>query len=643
MANNSSNFRNFTRGGQIILHAIRMFWQVFQYGLMIAALAFAGVFYWVFDKKTTDYDIYILQEYLDTKMKVFLHGDKIKIKVKQPTGQLTTLSAGQFIYSPVTDFYLKNCKNAYYTGLIYAGLAASGVFALCLLYFWWEGKARNTTNNVSGNVQIKPKQLRQLLKKNKEASNFTLAGVPLVKDSEVQHILMAGATGSGKSVAMKELMDQVRDQGQRAIVYDIDEAFVPLYYRKDKDIILNPLDVRTPAWNVWQECQDMADYDTIAVSLMPEHLSNSDPFWIRSAQTIFASAALQLQKQGKTQTKLLLSPMFDDALQSLSDLVAGTPAASLASDKIEKTALSIKATLSTYCKALMYLKEEGDEPLFSIRRWIESDKGDSWLFISTNAQKIDALKPLLSVWLDVAAKATLSLKESRDRRLWFFLDELPSLHKLPSLKNALSRGRKYGACFVGTIQDHHQPHAIYGRDEGRSLMSLFSTKLLYRTQDPDSAAWMSKITGEIETLENKEGFSYGAHEMRDGVSINQERRKEPVVKASDFLELEDLNAYLRLPGNWPITKLTFNIKDRSQIAEPFIARDLSHLMLDKEPDINEVKETLREAVNETELNMEEKPTAVINPERCETSEAEEQDEHGIIDSDSESVTITERL
>jgi len=259
----------------------------------------------------------------------------------------------------------------------------------------------------------------------------------------------------------------------------------------------------------------------------------------------------------------------------LASLLQGSVAESLVSDKNEKTALSIKATLSTYCKALMYLKDDSEGSLFSIRRWLMEDKGDSWLFIASNALKIDALKPLLSVWLDVAAKSVLSLPQSSTRRLWFFLDELASLHRLPSLTNTLSRGRKYGGCFVAAIQDFHQLRSIYGRDETEALISLFNTNLCFRTKGPDSANWMSRIMGSREILEQKEGFSYGANDMRDGVSIHQERRKEPIVMDAEFLSLEDLQAFLKLPGEWPISKLVFNIRQREALQEAYIAREIS--------------------------------------------------------------------
>jgi type IV conjugative transfer system coupling protein TraD len=583
--NNSSGFRDFTRGGQIFTHALLMLWQVFRGGLIVAFIVFCSCFYGFISNRATSYDWYIYGQTIVVELRLMVHDHRVMHTIHNPDNSRVNIRAVDFIHCSKTRFHVDKCKKAFWSSLWQSGLISLSVLALYFIYLKRKGKQENQNIQIDGQEQVDPKTLRQLLERANKASPFKLAGAPLVKRSETQHVLLAGTTGTGKSVAMQELMDQVRKKGQRAIVYDIDGAFIPAYYRPGKDILLNPLDTRVPAWNIWQECRDLADFDTAALSLMPEHLAGTDPFWIRSAHTIFSCAALKLQTHSHPKTRMLLEPIFAEGLQSLGSLVTGTPAAPLVLEQIDKTALSIKATLSTYCKSLMYLKEEGKKPLFSIRRWIEADEGDSWLFIASNAQKIDALRPLLSVWLDVAAKSMLSLKASHDRRLWFFLDELPSLHKLPSLMNALSRGRKYGACFVAAIQDVHQLHAIYGKNHAESLTSLFNTKVFYRTQEPDSAHWMSKVIGNREIIERKEGFSYGAHEMRDGVSIHEERRQEPIVKLSAFLALEDLNAFLRLPGNWPVAQLAFEIKARRTSEQAFMARDLSQLLKeDKSPD-----------------------------------------------------------
>jgi type IV secretory pathway TraG/TraD family ATPase VirD4 len=89
----------------------------------------------------------------------------------------------------------------------------------------------------------------------------------------------------------------------------------------------------------------------------------------------------------------------------------------------------------------------------------------------------------------------------------------------------------------------------------------------------------------------REGFSYGANDMRDGVTLNQERRKSSVIMSSEFSKLNDLEAYLKLPGNFPITKLKFKYQEKPDIAEPLVARDIQDMLIARhsERDANQEK------------------------------------------------------
>jgi type IV conjugative transfer system coupling protein TraD len=572
-------FKDFTRGGQLIMHAIRMFWQSIRYVLLFALIFGVSFFLLVFFLKTSAYERSTLLSYGTAQLKIAAQGEQVMHQAKTPQASEIQLFAIHFINNPSIRATINSVSEKSLSALWWSLFCGVGILSLLIYFFKFKGAKQRIITDAKGHSVVPPNTLKKLLIKAQKESDLTLAGVPLLRDSEVQHILFTGSTGTGKSVGMQELMDQVRMRGQRAIVYDIEGSFIATYYRPGKDILLNPLDERSPLWNHWQECQDAADFEAVASSLMPLHLSGTDPFWIHSARTIFASASLRLQIDNKAHNKFLLQPMFTESLGGLASLLVGSVAESLVSEKNEKTALSIKSTLSTYCKALTYLKEDTGGDLFSIRDWIEQDKGDGWLFIASNALKVEALKPLISVWLDVAAKAVLSLSPSLTRRLWFFMDELASLHRLPSLIDTLSRSRKYGGSFVAAIQDIHQLRTIYGQDEAKTLTGLFNTHLCYRTQGPDSAHWMSKIIGGKEVIEKKENYSMGAHEMRDGVSLHQERRREPVVMDLEFLELDDLQAFLRLPGNWPVTKLQFDIKPRTYLEPPLVKRKLEDVLL----------------------------------------------------------------
>lgn len=595
--------KNFTRGGQTTMHAIRMFGQVSKRIILLSFLLYLAIGGLFMQQKTTKYQWYLLMHYGQALLELSIQGNQAVHQVKEPTGKVISMEAKKFIKHRFLIQELNDLSRLI-QNIFITSLKVSGVFIVgCIILLRYRGKLQSINQEIRGALFLEPKLLKKLLKQRKKCSDLNIGGVPLVKDSETKHILITGTTGSGKSVCMMELMDSIRKRGQRAIVYDDSGTFIKHYYREGHDVILNPLDKRCPGWNIWQEGQDLADFEAMAASLMPLHLSGSDPFWIHSARTIFATLADKLRNTGDTKTKSLLRPMFSSDLGSLSSLLHGTVAEPLVAESVEKMALSIKSTLATYCKALMYLKEEGSEPMFSIKRWIQSDQTDSWIFIATSADKLEALKPLISVWIDIVARNLLSLTPSFDRRIWLLVDELASLHRLSSLSLLLSQGRKYGVCNVTAFQDIHQLRSIYGRDEAEALLAMYNTNLCYRTKCPDTAMWMSRLTGQREIIEKREGFSYGANDIRDGVSVHQERRKEPLILDTQFLKLNDCEAYMLLPENTPVTKIKLIAKKKPILSEALVTRKLLELSLSE-------KQVGSSKVNKTSSSEE---TLVISP------------------------------
>jgi hypothetical protein len=71
------------------------------------------------------------------------------------------------------------------------------------------------------------------------------------KRLESSHIMLMGDTGSGKSSAIRQILRQVKERGESAIVYDPAMDFISEFYSPERgDLILNPLDERCPYWNL---------------------------------------------------------------------------------------------------------------------------------------------------------------------------------------------------------------------------------------------------------------------------------------------------------------------------------------------------------------------------------------------------------
>ena len=66
--------------------------------------------------------------------------------------------------------------------------------------------------------------------------------------------MLIGTTGTGKTVALSQLVAEARERGQRAVIFDLTGAFIEAFYDATRDVILNPLDARCPSWSVFNDC-----------------------------------------------------------------------------------------------------------------------------------------------------------------------------------------------------------------------------------------------------------------------------------------------------------------------------------------------------------------------------------------------------
>ena len=155
----------------------------------------------------------------------------------------------------------------------------------------------------------------------------------------------------------------------------------------------------------------------------------------------------------------LIRVLIKDDLKAFSAFFKGTEAAPYTHGDGEKMTLSIRATLASNLQSLRYLKST--QTGFSIRDWVSQDH-TSWLFLKAKPDQRETLRPLITGWLDTALNALMTLPPDHDRRLWFVMDELPSLQRLPSLETMLSEGRKYGGCALSEIQNCPQIARLYG-------------------------------------------------------------------------------------------------------------------------------------------------------------------------------------
>ena len=355
------------------------------------------------------------------------------------------------------------------------------------------------------------------------------------KRLEASHILMMGDTGAGKSNAIRQLLRQVRERGESAIVYDPAMDFVSEFYSPARgDLILNPLDQRCPYWSLGNEIDRDETAATIAAAFLPEKEYEKE-FFTDGPRRILAHL---LKRQ--PQPRDILSMMSDTS--RIEFAVKGTPLAALLDAGAPAQRAGVLASLNMVADSLELLPEwEHTRPTFATAEWYTARK--RWVFLTSTPAYRAKILPLHSVWLDLFILRMMGYCEDHTAKpVWFVLDELASLNKLPQLHTAVTENRKYGNPVVLGFQGRSQLEKRYGQD-AEAMLSQPATKLFFKTTEPRAAKWISDAIGEIEVERLKESRSMKLLGSRKSYAM--EIATKPLVMASEISGLEPLHGFIK--------------------------------------------------------------------------------------------------
>lgn len=571
---------SWTRGGQAIVHNVRMTTQVFYQTCLAGLVIWIGGILWYAFEKSTDYERFVLLKLGQAAMVGdTVPGNAAPMLFKTPAGRQYWTNPQTLLESGIAQKTL----HAFQTYLLH-GAALSGIFALGILVWAWlyftrTGRGLGSNQFLRGARFGSLQQVRRALRWERRGS-FEIGGVRIPDAFEPEHILICGAPGTGKTNIIVKMLDGIRKQKRRAIVYDTAGTFVEKFYRPGIDVLLNPLDSRSDAWTPWVDVPRDYHYDQIAESTIPD--KTGDPFWAKAARGTLVAVLRKLARQDRTLVSVLLDTLLRSNLKDLAAFAAGTDAAAFISTEGERTSAGIQAELASVMRSFAYLDDTEDG--LSIRDWVANEKDDSWLFITVKADQLPSLRPLITVWLDIAISAIMSLAPDRNRRLYCVIDELPTLQKLPSLSDFLARARKYGGCGILGFQSYPQLEATYGIQDAAAITGYCSTWVAMRANDTPTAKHVSENLGQVEQVEANEGMSYGVNDMRDGVNLSRMQVTRPLVMHTEVTNLPNLSGYLRFGRNLPVVRFDDSYNKVASVAVAYEERIASPIRLAVESD-----------------------------------------------------------
>lgn len=416
-----------------------------------------------------------------------------------------------------------------------------------------------------GPVLLTPKQFNQMVQG--DGIGLRIDGldelVRIPARAESQHIQLIGDTGAGKTTIMFQILCQVRDRCDSAIIYDPACEFIRRFYDQARgDIVLNPFDDRCPYWGPTEELRRRSEAKTLAESLFQPDKDKKGEFFIETPQKIFA----HLLTYGPSPQELVSWMSNADEIDRR---VAGTEMAYMIAKGAQAQRNGVLASLGLIADSLRVLpKSDEAKGKWSATEW--SKKRQGWIFITSKPTERTALRPLISLWIDLLVLRLMNEPTASQRRVWFVLDELASLQRLPQLHTAITENRKSNSPVVLGFQGKAQLEYIYGH-LAEVMLSQPATNIWLKTKEPKAGQWVSEFIGKVEIERRKEMHFDGT---RRGRSFSVDRQTELLVMDSEIAGLEDLHAYMKY-GNY-VTRFSFPYLDVPSTQLQYIERELPH-------------------------------------------------------------------
>ena len=440
------------------------------------------------------------------------------------------------------------------------------VLYVCLKYFgWWRGD-QSSGGHDSHRRGAKIADCKAVAKqaRKQDPGGIEWGGVPIPRSLENRHFLLIGSTGTGKSVAIKTMLDVLRERGDKAVLADSGGEFCQRYF-KAGDVVINPFDERCAPWSPLAEMAGPWDADLIAKSLIPTGDAQAAE-WNHYGQQFLSGVLLRLWEQGGTNgdlARLATSASLDE----LRDLLEGLPAASLLAKGNERMFGSVRGIVGSRLGVLPYLPASAGRDGFSIRKYLAGG-GSGWLYLTYRDDQLRALAPLIGSLLDLSSLGVLSLTPDEQRRVWLIADELDSLGNVDGLLPFLTKSRKYGGAAVLGIQSIAQLRERYGPNGAVTLANCCGTWLALKNADPETCEFVSKFLGDEEIRRVTNGGSDSGESWSEQITTSR------LVMPSQIQSLEVNHGYLNISGPLPCCGISLSLPaHRKQAVPAFVAKE----------------------------------------------------------------------
>jgi hypothetical protein len=388
----------------------------------------------------------------------------------------------------------------------------------------------------------------------KEEESIPWGGIQLPMAASKTHLLATGASGSGKTITMRLVMQAGFSRigfgrDRRALVYDGKREWLTYLFGMRLRCpvkIINPVDQRGVAWDISKDCCDPATAREFAVIFIPNK-GETQVYFVNAAQDILAGLFIALHLSCPGSWSLRDVVLLLENPEMLRRLLAQHPETRnrliyFTKDATFQDVLTTIATRIAPYRQVAAAWSYSTEKI-SLQDWV---KGAFIIVLSTDESMRQSLDAINQAIFKRATELLLGQDESAKRETWVVLDELREAGKLDGLTSLLTKGRSFGVRVMVGFQDIEGLRAVYGEKEANEIAGLCSNKVILRLDDAETAQWASKILGEYEHYETHNSSTTS----KDGKSTTNTTQlvKREVVLPSQFLGLPVTNLTNGLSG-----------------------------------------------------------------------------------------------
>ncbi|MBI1821146.1 MAG: type IV secretion system DNA-binding domain-containing protein [Nitrospirae bacterium] len=474
-----------------------------------------------------------------------------------PNHPVVVLDLGEglhtYLATDVRDWILSlMSKFLQHGGKIFVSTSSVYLFGFLAQYYFRSVSNENSKlKHLRGAQVISEKELQNEIRNKNEKTTFSIGSVPMLSSYNLQHGLILGANGTGKTNLQSGMYESLVEQGYKIILYDYKRELYKRHFRPGRDLLFDPVHEcqDSIAWTPFNEFTNKLSVAATSGSLFAPSANEREPYW-RVAPREVASGLLHYLWRTNQRTNKDIWNAINLPVEEIRKRLKRIPEGLMGLRHLEGTdgqllpqTAGVLSGLAQYMSAFNYMQDIRGS--FSITSWIRDGKPGT-MFLTNSISAQDEVKGVFTLFLDLAGYGLAEMPDDLNRKVVFMFDEFGTLHRLNIIVKLLATIRSRGGSVWLAAQDLGSILRVYGEEDTETLFNNCGTKVIFRVDAPKTLSFVEQAFGEREILVTEEGFTMGTENNRDGLSLGRKTRIEKVVLGSEISTLPNLHCYLKM-------------------------------------------------------------------------------------------------